>query len=521
MSANHRFFLKWKPPKRKPQVSKPRPKAITKRELKEYVETANNVTEHGVAPQNHKPVTKEEILFALLTTGIMVLSGYTVSTVGHNNYHKDPHKEKAREYKVLAVPVTTSDVPQVNESVLEEITDRLFSPDNPSSIYNWFKLTSNGKFKFLGTVTKPFVLSKDAANYTGTFVGGAPGPNQKEFVNDAIKTIDDTVDFSEFDGNNDGSVDHVLFLTPPHLAQNFSGDKSWNTHYFHKTFAFSNFTKADNVWINQWTVFDMPDKTDVKKDYDFSDWSSGVAVGFKDVWYGFLLHEILHSINFTVHEYISHLADSRGGTGPFDSMSGGHHKIFNNISEPAYLSVYNRIQMGFVKPHVLNFGTNETIRIWQADSPESKDKIEAVKVNLTKDGKDYLLLEWRNGQPAQKWHNFDIGLPTGLAVYNVTDYVELSVNKTSQIISWYGMMPRVVDATPGDSSTYPAGTWKNALLNPDTVMSVLARPGRHIEYYENGTPYLVIPPENVRVEIVKIDSKERWTDVKITYLVPK
>ncbi len=105
------------------------------------------------------------------------------------------------------------------------IPDRGYGENhNPKGIRGYFKDISFGhfipQFDVVGPVRLPNPL-----RYYGADGNGAIDANYKYLIIDACKAVDDSVDFSQYDANNDGKVDLVYIIYAGH-SQSESGNSS-------------------------------------------------------------------------------------------------------------------------------------------------------------------------------------------------------------------------------------------------------------------------------------------------------
>lgn len=82
---------------------------------------------------------------------------------------------------------------------------------NASSVQQYFKDMSFGKFTPQFDVYGPVTLPHELAYYGGTDPNGG-GEKFTELITDACKLMDDSLDFSAYDANNDGYVDLVYVV---------------------------------------------------------------------------------------------------------------------------------------------------------------------------------------------------------------------------------------------------------------------------------------------------------------------
>ena len=79
------------------------------------------------------------------------------------------------------------------------------------SVRDFYRECSNGKLDVVSTVIGPIMTPKASNNYRNSFEDLSTNP--QKLIADILPKIDDLIDFSQFDGNNDGFVDciHIVF----------------------------------------------------------------------------------------------------------------------------------------------------------------------------------------------------------------------------------------------------------------------------------------------------------------------
>lgn len=79
------------------------------------------------------------------------------------------------------------------------------------SVRDFYRECSNGKLDVISTVVGPIMAPKNSSNYGNSRDDLSTNP--KKLILDILPQIDELIDFSQFDGNNDGFVDciHIVF----------------------------------------------------------------------------------------------------------------------------------------------------------------------------------------------------------------------------------------------------------------------------------------------------------------------
>lgn len=177
------------------------------------------------------------------------------------------HKWELGRYS-YTYPVTGSPKALV---VLVEYTDVKFSIDDPHAYFeallneegfsvnggtgsasDWFKYNSNGKFAPEFDLYGPIKLANNRRYYGGNDRYGNDS-NPEEMVIEAIDAIDDEVDLSQYDTNNDGYIDNVfVFYAGKGEADSGIEDTVW-PHSYDIEYARPGFTfEYDGVLLNHY-----------------------------------------------------------------------------------------------------------------------------------------------------------------------------------------------------------------------------------------------------------------------------
>lgn len=196
------------------------------------------------------------------------------------------------------------------------------------SARDYFIDNSMGTFDPVFDIAGPVTV-----NYSCTYPQGTSSVGDI-FVS-AVNALDQSIDFSQYDGDGDGIVDMIYFIVAGYTA-NFSGNNSgylW-PHQFYMYYYTSR--KYDGVYLGRYSC-------------------SGEIYGWEDYGYtdpdgiGTIVHEFTHALG------IADLYDTNYGTngqandpGDWDVMAGGSY--LNNSRTPAGFSIWERFRLGFADP---------------------------------------------------------------------------------------------------------------------------------------------------------------------------
>lgn len=309
------------------------------------------------------------------------------------------------------------------------------------SVHDFYNENSYGKMKLEFVVIGPVQLPQTIAYY-----GNNSNGNSQAFARDAITRANDSVDFSQFDNDNDGYVDGV--------------------HIFFAGYGEESSGGADCIWSHRGTLLTAC-SVDGKllRDYSCSPelrGNSGTAL----TNIGVICHELGHV--FGAPDFYDTDYESSGGkfpgTGTWDIMASGSWN--GNGATPAHHNPYTKCYIyHWTTPRTIS--SPEAIVVKDAETHDDFLRVETTTPN------EYFLLENRQN------HKFDANIPGyGLLVYRVHSsgvpgynvnikhpqrfYVVSSVNSVAiptGSVSSYGTV---------ESASCPFGAYRNAFTDAST-----------------------------------------------------
>jgi M6 family metalloprotease-like protein len=215
-----------------------------------------------------------------------------------------------------------------------------------------------------------------------------------EALHEALNALDDSVDFSRYDQDNDGRIDSIAFLHSGYGAEwgVTSGDGA---------------LKDDRIWSHRWSMQEAP-------------WLSSEGVSVTDyhistaLWgttdysigrIGVIAHETGHFLG------LPDLYDTDGGGAGIGSfgLMGNAWDFSGSQLCPPHFSPWSKLQLGWIDP--ADISATGTYSLGQSETEE-----EYFVITAGFPSNEYLLLE--NRQNA----GFDCSLPQGgLAVWHIDD----------------------------------------------------------------------------------------------------
>ena len=322
----------------------------------------------------------------------------------------DPMTHGERHIPVFLV--SFPGVPFSIESPLERFSAMLnengYSSDGATgSVCDYYVDNSHGAFKPVFDLYGPVELPNEMSYY-GAHKGNAVDSNPGMALYHAALALDDVVDFSRYDYDNDGVVDMTLFY-----YSGYSEAEGGN---------------MNTIWPHSSSVSGEAGRArfDGKRlgSYFCTAELKGNS-GNRMCGIGATCHEFAHSLGLP--DFYDTNYEENGSAGGLYSFSLMCNGCYNNVANtPPYLNAEERIMLGWM-------GEEDVIEIPEGSvSFPSIDNNVAYK-SLTDTEGEYFLYECRDGQ------GWDAPLPSGMVVYHVdksTDRYVLGVTPYEQWTNW-------------------------------------------------------------------------------------
>jgi M6 family metalloprotease-like protein len=272
----------------------------------------------------------------------------------------------------------------------DAIGSRIFSSSNPKSVFNYYKKVSCGKLSFFNPLPEMNPLEWFTVSNSMGFYGSNI-ENIPDGIREIINAFDNAIDFSRFDMDADGEVDHVLVV---HAGVG-QETNPWN---------------SDLIWSHR---------------ADLREWGKTISIdGVKITGYatvsefspiGIIAHELGHELG------LPDLYNTQTGTpvvGRWCLMDVG---CWNNRGyTPAFLSAWCRVLLGWIEPDVVevNYPYYKLIAIGDSNRNPSCNMICKIPVKENPSGLEYFLIEYR------RLADFDMYLPgQGILIWHIDDGV--------------------------------------------------------------------------------------------------
>ncbi|MGB9843270.1 MAG: M6 family metalloprotease domain-containing protein [Caldisericia bacterium] len=304
--------------------------------------------------------------------------------------------------KPVVLLVEFPDLKSNYEISTPEFYNSILFEKNNKSFYDYFYENSQGKLEIKGKIysnlksrSKWFNTPENYNFYeNGNYGMGKYPNNSQKLVEDIVNIVDEFVDFSEHDGDQDGYVDGIIII---YAGSSVSTNENKRI-YPHKWMI--NPIKKDDKFINKYIMI--------------SEYKNKPG----DFVIGPLCHEFGHILGgidlYDLDSYKNYSYDNQisNGLGKWSVMSygiWGKKKIRGD--SPSHFDAWHKIYFGWIEPEIISENEKNVIV-----NPVEMLNGNVYKIILNEEPYEYLLIENR-----QKI-NFDSDLPgEGILIYHVDE----------------------------------------------------------------------------------------------------
>ncbi len=394
--------------------------------------------------------------------------------LAHQSLHQKRHHKSTRAYaseemrrgttyptlgiqKGVAILVEFSDNSFTLEDPLQKFHDQLNKHGYDDfgatgSVKDYFMASSNGVFVPEFDVFGPVKLSNPISYYGGD-TQTTTDANAHEMIIEACSLLDDQIDFTQYDRDEDGKIDNV--------------------YVFYAGYGQADGGEAYTVWPHSWDVIDAGrtfffDGVQLGHYACSSELRDGRGQSISGI--GVFCHEFTHVLGFP-DLYATQY------TGAFSPQSWSlmDSGSYNNDSwTPPYMSAYERYCMNWTEPIVLDDPAN--ITMGHVTDKNGIREVYMIKTNLEN---EYYILENRQqkgwdeflpGHGMLVWHiDYDEVVWDGNVVNNTPAHQHVDIEEADNDISYYSIpgdvFPGTANVTSFTDDTQPSmKTWAGVPL---------------------------------------------------------
>lgn len=356
---------------------------------------------------------------------------------------------------------------------------RNYTVESKGSAWKYFYDSSNGQYDPQFDVVGPVTVSQNMAYYGGNIGGGDKNP--EAMIVEACKLVNDSVDFSLYDNDNDGIADFVYVI---YAGYGEADGGAANTIWPHQYFIFQTL-KLDNTKIYRYACSNEMD--------NYTKHHTGI---------GTFCHEFSHVLGlpdlYETTGYGSHKT-----MGQWSILDYGPYNNDGN-TPPAY-SAYERFFMGWLTPRLITEPENVVLE-------DLKNNNEALLISSTDEhnliGNDpnpttFYLLENRQ---QTGWDEYlpGHGLMLTKIQYNYNKWYNNTVNNTAtkmgvDLIEADGKAPQYDDYRPSNGymgkakDLFPAGATEYTQIIDHPIEKITEQDGVIYFKYKGGVTDSIPP----------------------------
>jgi M6 family metalloprotease-like protein len=379
----------------------------------------------GVAVSNINSRTSEELELLKTTPKALYYSKDQVSTMHSIWKIKDEQLQKAipttGNVKIICILAAYQDVAftKTKTDFINLFNQVGYSAGTATgSVKDFYEESSYGQLNLTVDVAGPFTANNNMSYYGANDASGYD-LRPRELVTEMCQQANATVDFSDYDNDNDGTLDgvHIIFAG--------NGEEAG--------------ASSNAIWSHKWSIPTLTLDGTYVNVYSCSPERRG-ATSTTITGIGVVCHEIGHVFGAPDY-YDTDYTGSGGsfsGTGYWDMMAAGSWN--NGGDTPAQHNAFTKVYVyGWASATTLSSAIDVTVT-------NSVDNSSIYRINSTTSG-EYWLMENRQNI------GFDASIPGhGLMIYHVHKDV-LNVGNTINVGAPQKMYPVCASATTNPSST--------------------------------------------------------------------
>jgi M6 family metalloprotease-like protein len=366
--------------------------------------------------------------------------------------------------EIVVILVEFADISHQSSNTQARFQTLLFSnSQGEKSLHNYYDESSYGQLSVVGNSSSWYTVSNTMSEYGEDSLSGVDNLNGPVYrlVTDAVLLADADIDFSDYDNDGDGVVDHVAVV---HAGQ---GQESS--------------VGTDTIWSHRWAVIDADTSTPGNQELSVD----GVQV----YWYtmqselspmGVFAHEFGHDLGL-IDLYDTE--DDSEGIGSWGLMGQGAWLGSPAGSEPAHMCAWSKIELGWIVP----FEVLSPLEAEDIPQVETNPVVYKLPIADTPAGEEYFLIENRQRI------GFDSALPgSGLLIWHIDESMasnddqfhrrvdleeadeQLGENPTQATDPWFDSADGFTPTSVPDSSTYASvrSGWKVRNISPSNTTMI-------------------------------------------------
>jgi len=392
------------------------------------IDSNNDMVPSGLKVKNVNERSSSDILFL---TNVKKGIGYSKSQVEMMKsiskvYQKGAQKSfpSTGNRKLVCILIGFPDKPFTKtQSDFNNLFNQIgYSTDNATgSVRDYYIENSYGQLDLTVTVAGPYSSQFDMSYYGGNTGGQGSDSNPRALITEAVNLADASLNYADFDNDNDGTVDGVYVI--------FAG-------YGEEAGA-----STDAIWAHAWNISPLTLDGKTVSKYSCSPELRGNNGTFL-TRIGVICHEFGHVMGAADYYDTDYSTNgSYDGTGDWDLMASGS---WNNYgATPAHHNAYTKIyDYNWASATTLSAGTIVTL-----DDAESNSN-SFYRINTSTPNEFYLI------ENRQK-HKFDYNIPGhGMIIYHADENYMFTAGNRINAGSHQGMYPICANAAGNPPTVY-------------------------------------------------------------------
>jgi M6 family metalloprotease-like protein len=269
----------------------------------------------------------------------------------------------------------------------------LFKEDpSNATMHNYFDEVSYGAINITGEIAEN--SSNSNGWYTSKYTRAQADSNTRNFVSDAVSLANPDIDYSKYDNDANGRIDHLLII---HAGNDQASSGSPPDIWSHRSWWWPPITAGDGITFNTYAIVAENDPM------------------------GIFAHEFGHDLGLPD---LYNTTSGNAVVGKWALMDTGSWNLNSTgVSRPAHLSAWSKADMGWIQPIVINETNNNqgVVQVNQTTSPTNDSVVYRVDI---KGDNEYYLIENRNDTEG----TFDEALPNrGILIWHIDD--DMTINR--------------------------------------------------------------------------------------------
>jgi M6 family metalloprotease-like protein len=262
---------------------------------------------------------------------------------------------------------------------------------NPT-MHNYFDEVSYGALNITGEIAQN--SSNSNGWYTSKYTRVQADSNTRNFVSDAVSLADPEINYSKYDNDGNGRIDHLLII---HAGNDQASSSNPSDIWSHRSLWWPPIAAGDGITFNSYAIVAENDPM------------------------GIFAHEFGHDLGLPD---LYNTTDGKSVVGKWELMDVGSWNLNSTgVSRPAHMGAWCKADMGWIQPIVINETNNNQGVVQVNQTTSSTNDSVCYRVDIKGDN-EYYLIENRNKTVG----TFDEALQDrGILIWHIDD--DMTINR--------------------------------------------------------------------------------------------